>query len=159
MDAALLALPHEAAGIELRPLYDEAFRVLVPAGHPLARHKRIEASALDPAELLLVPVGHCFRDQVLEACREFTRPPPPGRRGNSLETLRSMVASGLGITVLPATALVERYANPLLKSVAFAEPQPRRRVALAWRRGFHRGAALEALAGAIRSLDLPVRPL
>ena len=64
---------------------------------------------LDAGELLLLPVGHCLRDQVLGACTEFSQPPPAGRLGNSLETLRSMVASGLGVTVLPKTALTERY--------------------------------------------------
>jgi LysR family hydrogen peroxide-inducible transcriptional activator len=101
-------------------------------------------------------VGHCFRDQVLDACREFSRPPEAGRQGNSLETLRSMVASGLGVTVLPATALTARHANALVKAVPFSEPCPVRRVALASRRGFHRPAALATLVSAIRGLDLPV---
>ena len=112
---------------------------------------------LDAGELLLLPVGHCFRDQVLDACHEFSRPPEAGRQGNSLETLRSMVASGLGVTVLPATALTPRHANPLVKTVDFTAPCPVRRVALASRRGFHRPAALEKLVAAIRGLDLPVK--
>jgi LysR family transcriptional regulator, hydrogen peroxide-inducible genes activator len=129
---------------------------VVPRGHPFAKRKAIPAEELDPAELLLLPAGHCLRDQVLDACREFSRPPPPGRQGNSLETLRSMVASGAGITVLPATALTPRYANPLIKVIDFAPPVPMRRVALASRKGFARAAALKALADAIRRLDLPV---
>ena len=114
---------------------------------------------LDAGELLLLPVGHCFRDQVLDACHEFSRPPEPGRQGNSLETLRSMVASGLGVSVLPATALMPRHANPLVKTVDFSDPRPLRRIALGSRRGFHRPAALEKLVDAIRSLDLPVKRL
>jgi len=96
---------------------------------------------------------------VLDACREFTRPPPPGRQGNSLETLRSMVASGAGISVLPASALIARHANPLVKVVEFAAPVPMRRVALAWRKGFARPAAVDKLAETIRRLDLPVQRL
>jgi LysR family hydrogen peroxide-inducible transcriptional activator len=159
LDAVILALPYEGPGIETVPLYEEAFRVAAPAKHPVARRKAIAVEDLDAGELLLLPVGHCFRDQVLDACTEFSRPPEPGRQGNSLETLRSMVASGLGITVLPATALTSRYANPLVKAVEFADPQPARRIALASRRGFHRPAALAKLAELIRGLDLPVTRL
>jgi LysR family hydrogen peroxide-inducible transcriptional activator len=159
LDAVILALPYDAPGIDTLPLYEEEFRVAAPAKHALARRRSIAVEELDAGELLLLPVGHCFRDQVLDACPEFSRPPEPGRQGNSLETLRSMVASGLGITVLPATALTPRYANPLVKPVEFAAPRPARRIALVWRRGFHRAAALEKLAEAIRGLDLPVRRL
>lgn len=157
LDAVILALPYEGPGLETVPLYEEAFRVVAPARHALARRKSVAVEELDAGELLLLPVGHCFRDQVLDACHEFSRPPEAGRQGNSLETLRSMVASGLGVTVLPATALGPRYANPLVKTVPFADPQPARRIALAARRGFHRPAALEKLVSAIRGLDLPVR--
>jgi LysR family hydrogen peroxide-inducible transcriptional activator len=157
LDAVILALPYDGPGIETAPLYEETFRVAVPAGHALARKKLIAVEDLDAGELLLLPVGHCFRDQVLDACHEFSRPPEAGRQGNSLETLRSMVASGLGITVLPATALTPRHANALVKTVEFSAPCPVRRIALASRRGFHRPAALEKLVAAVRGLDLPVK--
>jgi LysR family hydrogen peroxide-inducible transcriptional activator len=156
IDAAIVALPFEAPGVETTPLYDEDFRVVVPGRHRLARKHAIATSDLDTDELLLLPVGHCLRDQVLDTCQEFSRPPPPGRQGNSLETLRSMVASGLGITVLPATALTRRYATPLVRPVDFAAPRPRRRVVLAWRTGFARTAAVRRIAETVRGLDLPV---
>jgi LysR family hydrogen peroxide-inducible transcriptional activator len=159
LDAVILALPYEAPGIETVPLYEEVFRVVAPAKHALARRKAIAVEELDAGELLLLPVGHCFRDQVLDACNEFSRPPEAGRQGNSLETLRSMVASGLGVSVLPATALTPRYANALVKTVEFSSPCPVRRIALASRRGFHRPSALATLAAAARGLDLPVKPL
>ena len=136
LDAVILALPYEGPGIDAVPLYEEMFRVVAPARHALARKKSVAVEELDAGELLLLPVGHCFRDQVLDACHEFSRPPEAGRQGNSLETLRSMVASGLGVSVLPATALTARHASPLVKSVEFAAPCPVRRVALASRRGF-----------------------
>jgi len=157
LDVLIVALPFEAPGVETEPLYDEAFKVIVPRAHPLARRKSIAAEELDPADLLLLPAGHCLRDQVLEACREFSRPPPPGRQGNSLETLRSMVASGSGITVLPETALGPRHANPLVRVVDFTPPVPMRRVALAWRRNFARRGAVQKLAETLRRLELPVR--
>ena len=81
LDAAILALPYEAPGIEVEPLYDEEFQVVVPQGHPFARRRAIPVDELDAGELLLLPVGHCLRDQVLGACTEFSRPPPPGPLG------------------------------------------------------------------------------
>ncbi len=159
LDGVILALPYDAPGIETAPLYEETFQVVAPAKHALARRKSVSVEELDAGELLLLPVGHCFRDQVLDACQEFSRPPEAGRQGNSLETLRSMVASGLGVSVLPATALTARHANPLVKSVEFNDPCPMRRIALASRRGFHRPAALEKLVAAVRGLNLPVRHL
>ncbi|MSQ89429.1 MAG: hydrogen peroxide-inducible genes activator [Betaproteobacteria bacterium] len=159
LEAVILALPYEGPGIETAPLYEERFRVVAPAKHPLARRKSLAVEELDAGELLLMPVGHCFRDQVLDACHEFSRPPEAGRQGNSLETLRSMVASGLGVSVLPATALTPRHTNPLVKAIYFSSPCPVRRVALASRRGFHRPAALATLVGAIKGLDLPVEKL
>lgn len=159
LDAAILALPYEAPGIEVEPVYDEEFRVAVPQGHRLARRRAVDVDEFDADELLLLPVGHCLRDQVLSACTEFTQPPPAGRHGNSLETLRSMVASGLGVTVLPATALTERYDTPLVKDVPFAEPKPKRRVAVAWRKAVARPSAVRKLVEAIRSVDLPVELL
>jgi len=155
---AILALPYSATGIETVPLYDEEFRVVVPAKHPWARRKSVSADELEGQNLLLLSIGHCFRDQVLEACREFARPAPPGKEGNSLETVRSMVASGLGISVLPASALTPRYANPLLKVIEFVPPRPMRRVVAAFRADFPRRAAVQAIAGSVPKLGLPVTP-
>lgn len=156
IDVAVLALPYAAPGVEVVPLYDEAFRVVVPARHAWARRRAVAAPELRDQNLLLLSIGHCFRDQVLDACSEFARPAPPGKQGNSLETLRSMVASGLGVSVLPATALTERHASPLLKAVDFAPPAPMRRVAAAFRADFPRRAAVRAIAQAVPGLGLPV---
>jgi LysR family hydrogen peroxide-inducible transcriptional activator len=159
IDAAILALPYEAAGVELLPLYDEEFEVIVPARHPWARRKSVAADELQGQNLLLLNIGHCFRDQVLDACREFSRPPAAGKQGNSLETIRNMVATGLGVSVLPKTALTPRYASKLVKAVEFSAPRPSRRVVLAYRRGFPRMAAAKAVRQAIDRLDLPIAPL
>src|SRR6185295_16957737 len=159
LEAVILALPYDGPGIETVPLYEEKFCFVAPAKHALARRKSVAVEDLDAGELLLLPVGHCFRDQVLDACNEFSRPPEAGRQGNSLETLRSMVASGLGVSVLPATALTARYRNPYVKAIEFSSPCPVRRVALASRSGFHRPAALKKLVAAVRGLDLPVKAL
>jgi len=100
--------------------------------------------------------GHCFRDQVLEACPgQSNTAMPEGRAGSSLETIRNMVASGLGVSVLPSTALTPRYSSKLLKVVPFSSPVPSRKVAVAWRQSFDRPAAVEVLATAIRAVKLP----
>jgi LysR family transcriptional regulator, hydrogen peroxide-inducible genes activator len=100
--------------------------------------------------------GHCFREQVLEACPgQSNTALPEGRAGSSLETIRNMVASGLGVSVLPASALTAKYASKLLKVVPFNAPVPSRKVAIAWRASFDRPAAVEAMAEAIRAVKLP----
>ncbi|MEP7209051.1 MAG: LysR substrate-binding domain-containing protein [Casimicrobiaceae bacterium] len=159
LDAAIVALPFEGTGLVTVPLYEEEFQVIVPNGHPWARRRSIAPDELAQENLLLLNVGHCFRDQVLDFCHEFVRPPVPGKQGNSLETIRNMVTSGMGISVLPATALTPKYASPLVRAVPFAPPRPMRRVVLASREGFPRQAALEVIARVVGKLKLPLRPL
>lgn len=159
IDAAVLALPYDAPGIETQAIYDEDFKLIVPARHSWSKRRKVSADELRDENLLLLSIGHCFRDQVLEACARFNHAPESGKQGNSLETLRSMVASGLGITVLPETALTGRYENALIKTVPFSKPVPSRRVALAWREGFYRPKAVNLIAKTIRSLNLPIKSL
>lgn len=151
VDVAVIALPLDLPGIDTAPLYDEPFMVVVPADHPWASRKQISAEDLAGEKVLLLNSGHCFSNQVVQACPELSR---KGEvlQGNSLETIRNMVASGLGITVLPCSAVMQRYSNPLLKVIPFARPVPTRRIALAWRRSFVRGQAVDALASAIRAI-------
>ena len=156
LDAAIVALPYGGAGIDVTPLYGEAFRVIVPVKHRWARRRTVRPDELATENLLLLNVGHCFRDQVLDACQEFARPAAPGKQGNSLETIRNMVMSGMGISVLPASALTPKYANPLVRAIDFAPPVPTRRLVIAARHGFPRAAAIRAVAGAIAKLDLPI---
>lgn len=156
IDVAILALPYEAKGITVVPLYDEEFRVIVPARHDWSRRKAIHPDELAIENLLLLSVGHCLRDQVLQVCHEFTRPAAAGKQGNSLETIRNMVASGMGISVLPASALTPKYSSPLVKAIDFAAPKPSRRVVLAHREGFPRLPAIRAIGAAIRKLELPI---
>ena len=156
IEAAIVALPYGNAGIDVTPLYTETFRVIVPAKHRWARRKSIESEELLEENLLLLNVGHCFRDQVLDACREFARAPGPGKQGNSLETIRNMVMSGIGISVLPATALTAKYANTLVRAIDFAAPAPTRKIVIAMRAGFPRAAAIDAVADAVSRLELPI---
>jgi LysR family transcriptional regulator, hydrogen peroxide-inducible genes activator len=163
LDVVILSLPFEEAGVVAQPLYDEPFRVLLPAGHAWASEKTIEADKLADDQLLLLGAGNCFRDQVLEVCPQCRNVGGLQRtlEGSSLETIRHMVASGLGITILPSSAADELQENNVLVAVRpFAEPQPMRRVALAWRVTYPRSGAIDVVRQAILESALPgVRPV
>jgi LysR family hydrogen peroxide-inducible transcriptional activator len=107
-------------------------------------------------QVLLLKAGNCFRDQVLGACPQVSTAESDLRLGQSLATLRCMVSSGLGISVLPASALQAPYTNDLISVIPFAPPEPSRRIALAYRKGFVRMQALRAVIQAIHNLDSPV---
>ena len=131
------------------------------ASHPWAGRKTLPMHDLNKENLLLLGAGHCFRDQVLEACPECDRLPQDGKdhahpmTGSSLETIRQMVATGLGVTILPCTAAgAERYAQRLLSVVRLRNPTPKRCVALAWRATFPRPKAIEAVRQAIQACQL-----
>lgn len=156
LDVAVLALPFAEPGIVTRTLYDEPFRVAMPANHPLGKEKRIAKDRLTAEHLLLLGQGNCFRDQVVQACPNLSEPGglEGSLEGSSLETLRHMVASGAGVSVVPASA-VESWPQDeaLMTTRPFAEPVPKRRVVLAWRVTFPRPQAIDALRAAI--LDDP----
>ncbi len=156
LDVVIIALPFALPGVKTRVVYEEPFSVVVPEGHRWQARKAVKPSELSEENLLVLNAGHCFRDQVLEACPgQSNTASHDGRAGSSLETIRNMVASGLGVSVLPASALASRYATRLLKAVPFSAPVPSRKVALAWRTTFDRPLAVDTLAGAIASVKMP----
>ncbi|MBK9161622.1 MAG: hydrogen peroxide-inducible genes activator [Nitrosomonadales bacterium] len=148
LDAILIALPFGDASILTRPLYDESFEVVVSSDHRWAARRSIKPAELADEKVLLLDSGHCYSNQVAEACPD-SRKSSDMQHGTSLETIRNMVASGLGITVLPASANSVRYRSKLLSVIPFAKPVPSRRIALAWRKSYARTQAVEALARAI----------
>ena len=154
LDAVIIALPFDAPGILTRALYDEPFEVVVNNQHHWVGRRTIRAAELSAEKVLLLDSGHCFSNQVAEACPELNRQGAEIQQGTSLETVRNMVASGLGITVLPASANSERYRSPLLQVIPFSKPVPSRRIALAWRKRFARPQTIEALAQAIAQVKL-----
>jgi LysR family transcriptional regulator, hydrogen peroxide-inducible genes activator len=160
LDCAIMAEPFPDTGLAVAPLYDEPFVVAVPAGHVLARRKSISAEELKHETMLLLGTGHCFRDHVLEVCPEYARfsSDVEGIRksfeGSSLETIKYMVASGMGITVVPQLS-VPKEAQAHVVYVPFTDPAPTRRVVLAWRRTFTRYEAIAALRNAIYACPLP----
>ncbi len=160
LDCAILAEPFPDTNLAIAPLYDEPFRVAVPASHPLAQQTHITAEALKKETMLLLGNGHCFRDHVLEVCPEFARFASGAEgiqksfEGSSLETIKHMVASGMGITVLPSLS-VPLEAQPHLRFLDFDGDVPTRRVVLAWRRSFTRYEAIAALRNAVMACSLP----
>jgi len=148
LDAIIVALPFTEPDVMTRPLYDESFVVVMRKDHELAKLDTIQADMLTEHNLLLLGEGHCFRDQVLELCPALIQQRNNNvgsvTQGSSLETLKYMVATGLGITVLPESAVGNLDAK-IITTRPFASPAPSRTVALAWRASFPRGQAIDLL--------------
>ena len=169
IDAAVLALPFEEAGFAIQTVYDEPFVAAVPRAHEWAGRKSVKSAELKTQSMVLLGAGHCFRDQVLLASPELNRfSSNTGMQktfeSSSLETICQMVASGVGLTVLPSSSVPQHGSREsLLRFVPFSKPVPDRRVVLVYRKSFPRPAAIEALRQAIldcplqgvRKLDLP----
>ena len=153
VDAILIALPFAEPGVVVTPLYDETFEVLLPAAHPLAKQKRIDPEALDHEHVLMLGEGHCLRDQVLSFCPHIRNDAGTTTEvaSSSLETIRHMVAAGMGVSVLPQLACSSPvYGDDVLVTRPFVAPEPGRRVALAWRSSFPRIKAIDVLIAATR---------
>ena len=159
LDAILVALPFDEPEVATLPLYDEPFVVLLPKGHPLTEYDELRSEQLLTDNLLLLGPGNCFRDQVLESCPELMNAvnlstqgqinevaPRLITEGSSLETIRHMVVSGLGITVLPLSAAVGHFSHDMLETRPFVAPSPYRTVGLAWRVTFPRPKAIDVLS-------------
>ncbi|MBH0202186.1 MAG: LysR family transcriptional regulator [Nitrospira sp.] len=155
LDVIMIALPFEEAGILTTALYDEPFQAVVPTGHPWQKKKVLDSRHLGTEKVLLPHAGHCFRQQVLDACPELSRSDVEGWQGNSLETIRQMVVSGFGITVMPCSALTSKHQNKRLIAIKLADPVPGRRIGLAWRRGFTRPQVIDVIRGAVHALKVP----
>ncbi|NEC08434.1 hydrogen peroxide-inducible genes activator [Streptomyces sp. SID7909] len=162
LDLLLLAVPLGVPGVSELPLFDEDFVLVMDRGHPLGGRADIPRDALRKLPLLLLDEGHCLRDQALDICREAgrTEGAPVTTTAAGLSTLVQLVAGGLGVTLLPRTAVtVETARNEALTTGYFADPAPTRRVALAMRTGAARQEEFEELAEALRGTmrALPVR--
>ena len=146
----------------MQVLYDEPFVVAMPSAHPWTKRKSVPADDLKTENMLLLGNGHCFRDQVLEVCPEMARFSAPGNgmqrtfEGSSLETIRHMVASGIGLTVLPRASVPDMDTKEgMLQFRPFDEPAPSRRVVIVWRKSFTRKAAIDAVCEVVASCNLP----
>lgn len=175
IDCAIMAEPFPDTGLAVAPLYDEPFVAVLPTSHPLAVRESISSEELKNETMLLLGAGHCFRDHVLEVCPEFARfsSNAEGIRksfeGSSLETIKHMVASGMGVTLVPRLSVPAEALKPKSRGRKEPEPMvrylpvhdgegrepPMRRVVLAWRRSFTRYEAIAALRNAIYACELP----
>ncbi len=160
LDVIIISLPFSEPGVVTQALYDEPFQLAMPADHPWTKEKTIAPEKLGDETVLLLGAGHCFRDQVLKICPSLGNTQTASGiqqtlEGSSLETIRYMVTSGVGMTVLPSTACVPtREENRMLAFRPFDQPAPMRRVALAWRKSFPRPQAVEAVRQAILKANL-----
>jgi LysR family hydrogen peroxide-inducible transcriptional activator len=173
LDAAILAEPFPDTNLAIAPLYDEPFVAVVPRDHPLASRTAITAEELKRETMLLLGNGHCFRDHVLQVCPEFARFSDTAEgiqksfEGSSLETIKHMVAAGMGVTLVPRLSVPEGALEPneraastrgdaaYVRYIPFAGEPPTRRVVLAWRRSFPRYEAIAALRNAVYACELP----
>jgi len=151
IDAAIIALPFVVPGIETQPLYDEPFKVLIPTKHPWNNKQKINAKELKNEKILLLDNTHCFSMQVREACPGISDKAEV-QSGTSLETIRNMVASNLGISILPQSATANNYSNDLINILPFESPIPFRRVAMAFRRGSSKQSSLVKIVKSITSV-------
>ncbi len=166
VDVIFIALPFQEHGLEVLPLYDEPFVAAVPSGHPWENRNDLRGDELAGEALLLLGKGNCFRDQVLEICPCCQHLDDTAKgagniiEGSSLETIRHMVATGAGVSVLPVTAVDNLLCNTpacpakenqFIRYIHFSQPVPSRRAALAWRASFPRPAVIDALATAVRT--------
>ncbi len=150
IDLGVLALPVDLDGLEARTLYDEPFNLAVPADHPIAKRKQVDIADLKGLTLLLLEDGHCLRDQALEVCGRIDVHEKQDFRATSIETLRQMVATGAGVTLLPE--LTTRGAYGAARGIAvrpFSRPAPSRRIGAVWRKTSPRGGAIAAVADII----------
>ncbi len=145
LDLGIIALPAPEPGFESLPLYDEPFLLAVPENHRLAARRQVQVSDLGDEPLLLLDEGHCLRDQALAVCARSRAHEKQDFRATSLETLRQMVASGAGVTLLPALAGRGAYsATAGLRLLNLVKPVPARRIGAIWRPSTARASAIAA---------------
>ncbi len=153
LDAALIALPAETAGVTAIPIYDEDFVLALPPGHPLAGKRRVPATALADLPLLLLDEGHCLRDQALDVCHKAgVRAELANTRAASLATAVQCVTGGLGVTLIPQSAVPVEASRSRLGLAQFAAPRPGRRIGLVFRSSSGRDDSYRELAGLIGEL-------
>ena len=161
IDIGIVSLPYDEPGVDIYPLYEEPFVALLPSAHPLNSLTTVSPDELARETVLLLGSQHCFREQVLQFCPRFMHSMSDDDNlqatleGGSLETIRYMVASGVGVTVLPTTAAcAEKYSQRLVTVKRFRGLQPSRQIALVSRKNFSRSCVVVLIANAIRKCRL-----
>lgn len=151
IDAAIAATPLENEAIKERPLYYEPFVGLIPKGHRLHNVKKIEVDDLEIDDILLLEDGHCFKDSVLNLCRNYRN--DSTRRfqlqSGSFDTLIKLTKEGLGMTLLPYLHTLDLNENDAEHLREFTAPQPAREVSLLYHKSQLKMQLIEALKNAI----------
>ena len=156
LDAALIALPAKAAGVTAIPIYDEDFVLALPPEHPLSGKRRVPTTALAELPLLLLDEGHCLRDQALDVCHTAgVRAELANTRAASLATAVQCVSGGLGVTLIPQSAVPVEAARSRLGLAQFAAPRPGRRIGLVFRSSSGRDESYRQLAASSASRSAP----
>lgn len=161
LDVAIMADTIHDTGLMTEAVYEESFVVAVPSHHPWVNRNYIGPDELKDQTMLLLGAGHCFRDQILGVCPDINRFNSQASavqrtvEGSSLQTICHMVAQGLGITVLPASAVPYLAGlSDAVKIIPFKSPAPSRRIILCWRKSYPRMAAVEAILRALSKVSL-----
>lgn len=156
LDAVFLSLPFSEPGLLTKSLYDESLVILMRKDHPLAKKEKIDEIDLKTERVLLLGDGNCLRKQILEACPSCYKNQDEIQtiEGTSIETLRQMVVSGLGVTIVPGSAVELKSSENLLCIKGFKGSTPQRTIALAWRVSFPRTQAIDVLIQAIKACHL-----
>jgi LysR family transcriptional regulator, hydrogen peroxide-inducible genes activator len=163
IDIAILSNPFDESGISTEFLYKEPFQVALPVGHPLAKKKKLKASDLINDTMLLLKAGNCFREQIVELCPSCINPLDADKKiqqtleSSSIETIRQMVAAGVGITILPGLSIeTQTGLNGLLEYRPFSNPVPYREIIIAYRKSFPRKKAVKLIKESIASCKLGI---
>lgn len=161
LDVVILSLPFAEPNLETLPLYEEPFKVILPPKHPLGEQDKVDLKRVKDETILLLGAGHCFRDQVVENYPNLLHVNYQSDRlhktfeGSSLETIRYMVASGMGLSIFPCSSLSERDES-LFNIREIDSPEAvTRTVALAWRKSFPRTRLLEIFTDALLEVEIP----
>ncbi len=163
IDIAILANPFHESGISTEILYQEPFMVTLPSGHPLAKKKKLKANDLVNDTMLLLKAGNCFREQVVKLCPSCINPLGKNKQiqktleSSSIETIRQMVAAGVGITILPGLSIESQTGlKGMLEYRPFTKPVPYREVIIAYRKSFPRMKAVELIKESIANCKLDI---
>ncbi len=130
LDMAFLVMPAGDDSLESQYLFDDEFLLCTPKNHPLAKRKFISQKDINMNELLLLEEGHCLREQALSFCSLTNAAEHQDFRATSLETLRQMVATGAGVTLIPKLAKRE---GDNVAYIPFSKPAPSRKIGAFWR--------------------------
>jgi LysR family hydrogen peroxide-inducible transcriptional activator len=151
LDLLILPWLNDMKNVERYDLFAEPLLLTTPINHPLANKKQLTLDDLNKQQILTLEDGHCLRDQALGYCFAAGANEDNRFKATSLETLRHMVANGLGITLLPKLATLADNTAKNIRYISFQEPQPVRQISLVIRPNYSRMVCVRGIVQAVRS--------